>query len=276
MLTNNGKLHIKRYLSEQVGGIGSSISFGVGENPEAATDTIMTLEIIRADVNLVTYDYINNRLVFKAAMPDTFAGKVYEVGLWSLPSNNQAGAYGSKNIVTFDNIETWSAGALNTTNARVGVDSLRLSPAVSTTMTASNTDVQLDLSGFSNADTVVVGYYVGNAFTSAVRVRFLTDASNYYTFTVASPAAGYRVSSLAKSTAVTTGTPNWATINQIDVEVTSTAGGAAQVDFDAVRVEDLDTVNPDYVLVSRDLLAAPYVKTAGAVQEIEYSLAVSV
>jgi len=138
------------------------------------------------------------------------------------------------------------------------------------------TALNLDLSGYSAADKFTVALNAGNTNTSAVKLLFLTDASNYYTVTMGAPVSGYQVMSVAKSTAVATGTPNWGNITEMRVSTTSGAGGASQIDYDGVRVEDTDTLNADYVLVSRELLASPYVKVDGMTQEIEFSLDINV
>lgn len=273
MITNNGKTHIKRYLAQDIGTISGSIGVGVGSTPESVNDSKLEMEVVRADVNHITYDFQNDRIIFKAALPEQFAGVVYEVGLWSMSTDLLAGAYGSKTLTDFSVSTDWSSGTAVTTNARAGASDLRLAPAASATATAYKA-LNLNLSGNSSADTIVLAYYVGNAFTSSVKLRFKTDNSNYYEFTVSTPSAGYRINSFAKGSATVVGAPSWSTINQVEVSTTSTAGGSAAIDFDAVRIEDTDTLNPDYNLVARKVLTTPMTKFVGKVMEIEFSLAV--
>ncbi len=275
MITSQGKIHIKRYLSQQVSTIGGAIGFGVGTGAESINDTKLSLEITRADVNHITYDFQNDRIIFKASIPETFGGTIYEVGLWSLPTNLLAGAYGSKTLTDFATLTEWSAGTSVATNARAGSATVRLAPSASATATMYKA-ITLDMGGNSSADTILLAYYVGNAFTSNVKLRFKVDNSNYYEFTTSTPGTGYRIDSFSKGSATVVGAPNWATINQIEVATTATAGGAAAVDFDAVRIEDVDTPNPNYNLVSREVLTTPITKTVGKVMEIEYSLAVTI
>lgn len=278
MLTTVGKTQIKKYLAKQSPDIARAIAIGIGGGAESASDTILNFEIARATITLVSYDFVNNLLIFKASIPQEISAKVYEVGLFSQASNTAAGNFTSKLITTFDSTtEVWSAGAFNSTNTRIGADSLRLNPATSATVTATMTDLISDYSGNSGSDTFVIAFNNTNANVSAIRFRFKTDASNYYTFTVGSPTTtGYRIVSLAKSAGVATGTPNWANITALEVEVVATGGGSATVDFDGIRVEDIDTINTDYVMVSRELLSSPVTKTEGKVQDIEFSLAVTI
>lgn len=277
MITNAGKAHIKRYLAGQVGAIGESIALGIGNAAESATSVDMTYEIARVDVSLVSYDFVNDVLIFKGELDQSLAGTIYEVGLWSADVDTRADGYASRLLASFDSdTETWSAGSYFTTNARVGIDSLRLAPAASTSTTATLSDVTIDLSGHSGVDTFSLAYFVGGTAPASVVVRFKTDTANYYTWTITSPTAGYRINTVTKASLVATGTPQWDNITSIEVVVTAAAGGAAAVDLDALRVNDVDTENPDYVLVAREVLAAPHVKTEGIIQEIEFAIPVAI
>lgn len=274
MISTDGKLFIKRALTNA--GFARSIGVGVGPKVEAVGDTALNFEIIRVDITLISYDFVNGRIVFKGALPQNLSAKIYEVGLWSQLSNIAAGEFNSRALASFDSTEFWSVGTFQTANARVGVDALRLAPTTSATSTSVLTDLFIDLSGNSAADKLSVAFYNGNANAASVKMRFKTDASNYYTFSIATPPTGYQVTQLAKSTATVTGTPVWNNITALEVEVVAGAGGAAAVDFDGIRIEDIDTLNPDYVMVARELLASPVTKVLGRMQDIEYYLPVTV
>jgi len=278
MLTVQGKTHIKRFMAGQVSDIAKSIAIGLGGKAEDTNDTSLQFEVGRADIILKSYDFVNNKLIFKASIPQEFAGNIYEVGLWSQTTNSAAGEYTSRLLTSFDsNSETWSAGTFASTNTRIGEDSLRIAPATSATVTSTLTDMFSDFAGNSGADSFVVAFYNNNANVSAIRVRFKTDGANYFTFTLSSPTTtGYRIVSIAKSTAVATGTPSWTNITAFEVEVVATGGGAAQVDFDGIRIEDLDTINPEYVMVARELLPSPLTKVEGRVQDVEFSLPITI
>lgn len=282
-ITLDGKTHIKRYLAGFVPAISQSIAFGAGGKSESSSDTKLQFEVGRSDVTLVSYDFVNNLLIFKATVPEDFGGTVYEVAIYSLPANAAAGEFGSRILTTFDSAtETWvdassgTAATFDGTATRIGADSLKHTPALSTTKTDTQQAVNMDLSGYSAADQFVLAANAGNAFTSAAKVLFLTDVSNYYTVNFGALSSGYNIIAVNKSSATATGTPNWEDITEIRVATTSTSGGASSVNYDGLRVEDSDTLNTDYVMVSRELLTTPYAKVDGMTQEIEYSLAVNV
>lgn len=282
MISNNGKVYIKRFLAGQVPAIAGCVAYGLGGAAENAADTALQFEIGRAPITVVSYDFVTDKVIFKAVLPDDFSASIYEVALFSQMENPTAGNFGSKVLASFDSdSENWTdsttsaPGTYSTTTARIGGDSLRLAPAASATQGFVLNDILFDLSGNSGSDLIKLAYNTSSNASSVV-IRFRTDASNYYSFTTATPTAGYRIDTFSKGNAVVTGTPSWANITGIEVRVTATAGGTATVDFDGVRIEDTDTVNPEYVMVSRELLSVPFTKTAGKTQEVEFSLGVSV
>ena len=283
MITLDGKRHIKRYLAGFEPSIGLSIAFGLGERAEVNTDTALQFEVGRSDIALTSYDFVADKLIYKAPVDEDFGGKIYEVALFSTPSNDAAGEFGSRIITTFDSAtEEWldaSSGVdavFSTGTVRIGDDSLQQTPGASGNKTDALAGITLDLSGYSAADKFVLALNVGNAFTSSVSVQFLTDTSNYYLVSFTGTTSGYKILEATKGSAIATGAPDWANITEIRVKTNSTAGGASQVDFDGLRIEDTDTVNSDYVMVSRELLPAAFLKKEGMTQDIEFTLNVTI
>src|SRR5688572_7298790 len=108
MITVDGKVHIKRYLAGFVPAIAQSIAFGLGSAAESVNDTKLQFEVGRTEILLVSYDFVNNKLIFKANVPEDFGGKIYEAALYSTPSNVAAGDSGSRILTTFDSAtEDW-------------------------------------------------------------------------------------------------------------------------------------------------------------------------
>lgn len=254
--------------------IARAIAIGVGSTTPTLGDQKMELEVLRIPVNLIAYDPVLDKIIFKGEIPNSYIGKVTEVGIYSLERDAMNDSP-SLTISEFtQNQESWSAGTWSTANTRLGSDSLRLSPTASSTVVAAK-GAQLDLSVFSPVDAVSLGVFNLNGNAASVRVRFLQDTGNHFTRTFASPATGYSVLSGAKSSFVAVGTPSWAGITQVQVEVTASAAGVAQVDFDALTFVDMDFANTDMVLVAREVLNTPFTKAANSVNEIEFSLGVT-
>lgn len=282
MLTNEGKNHIRRYLAQYVNAIAQSVAFGIGSAAEAGTDTALHLEVVRSPVNLVSYDFANNKLVYKASIPEDYIGKIYEVGLYSLDQDPASGSYGSRLVTTFDSgTEVWvdpadgtTAPAFSATANRVGADAMLHDPAASATMTDTLRNLSLDFSGNSAADTFKFALNVANANTNQVIYRFMTDTANYYSFTINATVqtAGYKIVELTKGSATVTGTPDWSNITEVQVITNSKSSGASSVEHDAIRIEDKDSASLDYILVARKVLPAPVTSSDGLAQDIEFSL----
>lgn len=277
MITTLGKNFIKRYLAGESSQMVGAISIGIGNTAAAISDTRMQFEIGRVPVNITQYDFENDRLVFKGRLDSELEGSVYEIGLWTSEYNTASGNQESKIITSFDSeTESWSAGSFSTSNVRVGPDGLVVAPAASSSISPVATGFALDMFDYSSDDSIVLAYNVANAFTQTVRVRFRTDSSNYYEYSVSTPAAGYQISTFLKGSATVVGTPTWGDITEIMVGVTSTSGGAASVTFDGLRVEDTDSVTSEYGLIARYVLPSPISKTDGIQQDIEYTLPVTI
>lgn len=271
LLTTAGKNAIMRYLAGYSGHFGRSIRLGIGATAAAVGDATLNFETAVVPVYLISPDYANTLLVFKGRMDDASSMVIYEAGLSSgIPDT--ATLNSSRLILGFDStFDTWSAGAF-TAGSRLGADDLRVTSNASTTTTAVMTDIALDLSAFSNADEFRLAYSPNNANAASIFVRLYTDASNYFTYTINAPTAGFKVATFNKTNFVATGTPSWANITQAGVSVTAGAGGQVQVDFEGLRVDDRDTFADSDILVSRAVLGTPVTKVAGLPLDVEYTL----
>lgn len=276
MITDAGKTYIKGFLGGQTATIAQSIALGIADSAPSATDTKMGLEIERDDIILTSYDFVSENIVFKAAISPDFIGEIHEVGLYASP----ASASDSDMLITsFDSAtEDWLTNGADATfvetNTRSGLDSLVQTPPVSTASTSTLSDLGIDLSTYRGSDTLTFAYNVGNPDAASIEFRFLTDATNYYSFLLDASTLGYHVESFAKATATVTGTPDWANIIELDIITTADASGPAHVSFDAVRINSLAT-NPDAVLIAREVLPEPFVRQAAKEQQIEFRLVVN-
>lgn len=269
MITTDGKRYIKQYLAGQVPSIARAMALGIGDEAEDLGDKSLQFETLRLPLDLISYDVVNDKLIFKAVIPDVYVGKVYEIGLYSLPSDTLNDSP-SQLITTFDQSEDWDGGTWNSTNTRVGVDSMRL-VATDGLSEGATLPVSLDLSNFSPTDACTIALYAST--NVSVTITFETDPVNIYAVNV-TPEAGYGVLSIPKSSFEKFGAASWDDITAITVQATGD-GGTGTVDFDAISFIDQDFANPDFVLISREVIT-PFTKVGGTVNEVEFSLSVSV
>jgi hypothetical protein len=277
VITANGRRFIKRYLAGQSGTLVGAIGVGIGSTAPTLNDSRMEFEFARIPVAVTDYDFAADQLVFKGTLNEEVDGTIYEVGLWTSEVNSAAGNQESRIITTFDSeTEEWDIETFDTANTRIGVDSLKHTPAANATSASVLTGITLDLGDFTSLDTFVVAFYVANASTANCKVRFRTDASNYYEFTINAPTAGYKFASFTKGSASVVGTPNWSDINEVEVRTTAKSAGSASVQYDGIRLEDVDSVAPEYGLIARTVLSVPENKQEGIVRDIEYVLPVNI
>ncbi len=275
LLTTKGRQHILRYFSGQSQRFAEGIALGVGNSAATLSDDSLEMEIVRAPISVVSPDYEESNLVFKATVPAEYMGTFKEAGLVSQFVNTYSGNYASRMLVGFDpSLEPWPVDAVfSGTNARVGTEALTVSATATNTNSVKLEGLLVDLLGYSNLDAIKISYFVGNN-VDEIGVRFLTTDSDYYEYTT-TPDAGYNINVFNKSDMAAVGSPSWSTIVGFEFVVTATSGGSASVDFDAVRIEDTDSLNPDYFLISRTVLATPVVKSEPVDLDVEYTLELS-
>jgi hypothetical protein len=271
LITTAGRKAIIDYMAGYTQRIAGAILLGIGTTAATVADKSLAFEIFRVPVDLSSADYANNGVVFKGKIPAEREFTVYEAGVQTIYSSGQDSE--SQTLLDFNaDADTWTVGTYSSTNSRLG-QALQVTATASTTTTTSLSGLFYDLSGYSDADQFVFAYRANSAFVSSVVIRFKTDASNYYSLTVATPANGvYAITSVNKSALTVTGSPSWANITAVDILVTATAGGTASIDLDAVRIEDRDSAQEDNVLVSRSVLGSPVVKTVNVPLDVEYAI----
>lgn len=273
LITTEGKRLILRYLAGQSPDLGGAIGLGVGSTAAALTDTRLTYEVDRAIVTLKNADYNTNVVIFKTTIPQNMIYKIYEACLWSSPSNSLNADYSSRVITTFDlDVEPWTNATVDSTVARTSLDSVRVDAGANLTV-STRMQAALDLSGYSNNDTFLLAFNKVNANITDLTLSFENETGGSFKQTISITAlpVGYNILSFPKSGFTATGTIAWNGITKfgVDVKAGATAG---YVILDGLRIEDTDTVNQDYVLVSRSVLGTPLVKTDIAPMDIEYAL----
>jgi hypothetical protein len=276
VITTKGETFIKRFLAGQAGALVGAISVGIGDANPTSGDIRLQFEVARVPVDVTSYDFSTDQVVWKGSLDSDLVCGIYEVGIFTSEVNTAAGNQEAKLLTAFESAEgAWDSVTYDSSVTRLGADSLKQVATASTSLTNTISGLSLDFSQNSSLDTLTLAYYVGNAFTSSVKIRFRTDASNYYEFTITTPTSGYKFATFTLGTATVTGTPTWSNINDIQVITTATGGGTATTIFDGLRIDDTDTVAPDYGLVARYEPASPVAKVEGVVQDVEYALSVA-
>lgn len=221
--------------------------------------------------------------VYKTSIPQDVSGVVKEIALYpgTRTSNNN---FDSRFVTTFENQFNWvnpSNGAnpsvVSTPTPRIGDYLLAVTNnGLSTSIEYINEIIKTDISGYSVNDNLTLAYNRADTNLTSIVVKLYSSTGNYYsaTFTPTS-GTGNKIQSVSMSNlfSSTTGSPDPTSISQVGIVVNcSSAGSPATVYFDGLRINDEDSFDPIFGMISRAVLANELVKVAGRQVDIEYRL----
>jgi hypothetical protein len=140
-----------------------------------------------------------------------------------------------------------------------------------------NSLISDDISGYSINDTISIAYKKSDNNVSKIRVKFYSsDLAYYYVDFTPESGTGDKIQTLTLNNLFSNYTaapnlPDPSSIIKIGVATTA-SGGNTTVYFDAIRINDEDTFDPGYGLISRSVLSTPLIKKPGRPVDIEYKL----
>lgn len=286
IITKFGKRFLTNFIAGRTSFNEKSIAIGIDDTTETENDTRLGLEFYRTPVefgstDINTVDGVSSySVIYKTTLPQSLAGVVHEVGLY--PQNTiSLNNFDSKFLAGFDSQLDWySSSQINpeyvAENSRVGENILELLSGNNEPKEYFSNINSLDLSGYSVNDTVRFAYYQNDLNLLDIRVKLYSSNTDYYSATItADDSLGYKISddiSMSQFLNNPTGTPDVSDITKIGIEVTPIDGEQTSIGADALRINDEDTFNPVYGLVSRSVLSTPLIKLAGRQVDIEYRL----
>jgi len=304
MITKFGKRFLTSYLSGNSTLASKELALGIGStavNPKG-NDTRLEFEFYRLPVELSSFDVIQTgvdidgdpvfsyNVIYKSTIPQDISGVISEVGLYP-GGRSSFNNFDSKFITSFTNNFNWSDGTSNPVSqsntldpsgnytflSKIGDTMVQIDAASGSSKEYTNSLVSYDISGYSINDTLSIAYKKADNNLSKIRVKFYSSALAYYyiDFTPAS-GTGDKIQSLSLNSLFSnfTASPNLpdpSSITKIGVEVTAT-GGSTTVYFDGIRINDEDTFDPSFGMLSRSVLSTPLIKKPGRPVDIEYKL----
>lgn len=289
----------KRFITSFLAGINTyntkDIAFGIDDTVEAVDDTRLGFEFYKSPVTLTSID-INAETptyiaIYKTSIPQNISGIINEIGLY--PANRTSiNTYDSKFISDFTNIYEWYTPSYsnpleNNNPSEAESPSPRISNKIlkfqfdpldttNTTREYKYNIGQFDLSGYSVKDSLVLAYNRDSSNLTSIKIKLYSSESDYYygTFTPSS-GTGNKITSILMSDVFSNivGSPIAASISMIGLEITrSSAASDAVAYIDGLRINDEDTFDPNFGLISRSVLDTPITKVAGRSVDIEYKL----
>jgi hypothetical protein len=304
MITKFGKRFLTSYLSGNNSFSLKELALGIGSiAPNAkGNDTRLNFEFYRLPVELASFDILQNGVdgdgdpiyeyfvTYKSTIPQDVSGVVSEIGLY--PGDRQSfNNFDSKFITSFTNEFNWFSGTDNPTSqgntqdssgtytflSKVSDSMIKVDVTSGQTKEYINSLISDDISGYSINDTIAIAYKKADNNVSKIRVKFYSsDLAYYYVDFTPESGTGDKIQELSLNNLFSnyTASPNLpdpSSITKIGVATTAT-GGNTTVYFDAIRINDEDTFDPGYGLISRSVLSTPLIKKPGRPVDIEYKL----
>ena len=148
---------------------------------------------------------------------------------------------------------------------------------VGTEKTYINEISETDFSGYSVNDTLKLSYYKNDDNLDKIKIRFYSSDTAYYEVEIVDDSGtGSRLSQDIPISTLLAGAnsenPNISKINKIGVAVVPKSGLQTVVGMDGLRINDEDSFDPTYGLISRKVLSSPLIKIPGRLVDVEYRM----
>lgn len=288
MITLYGKRFLTNYFAGNISSSAKDMVFGIDSTAASQQDTRLGFEFYRVPVEFGGTDiYTDNNtikyfVIYKAVLPVDLAGTIKEVGIY--PSRKISfNSFDSKFISDFSESFEWSDSddgfnpPTSTTGALIGENLLSMQSGVGTEKTYINEISETDFSGYSVNDTLKLSYYKNDDNLDKIKIRFYSSDTAYYEVEIVDDSGtGSRLSQDIPISTLLAGAnsenPNISKINKIGVAVVPKSGLQTVVGMDGLRINDEDSFDPTYGLISRKVLSSPLIKIPGRLVDVEYRM----
>ena len=290
LITKFGKRFLTNVIAGNVNNQLKDIAIGIDSTAATVDDTRLGFEFYRTPVILSSTDIQTTggtttySVVYKCTIPQDISGVISEVGLYP-QTRSSLNNYDSKFISDFSNYLNWtnSSGVNPDTlasNAKIGSDVIQMPSGLSGASKEYTTSISpIDISGYSVQDSIRLAYYRNDTNLDYITIKFYSSDTDYYSVNVTpTSGVGYKISSnIMLNTLFTdpTGSPDKTQINKIGIVIKPTTGNTTTVGLDGLRINDEDTFDPIFGLISRSVLGTALTKLAGRQVDIEYKLDLS-
>lgn len=300
MITKFGKRFLTSYIAGATDFNSKDLALGIGSTAVNANgnDTRLEFEFYRLPVTLGSFDISQTGVdgggnpifsytaIYKATIPQDISGVISEVGLYP-GLRASTNSYDSKFITSFENNINWVDSSNNSPSlkantisplftSKIGENMVQFDVPQSSAKEYKNSVVNLDLSGYSVNDSLSIAYKKNDNNVTKIRVKlYSSDTQYYYGDFTPDSGTGDKIQSISMSSVfsnISATAPDPTNITKIGIEVTAGSGGATTVYFDGLRINDEDTFDPQYGLISRSILTTPLQKPSGRPVDIEYKL----
>lgn len=290
MITKFGKRFITSYLANGLNFNEKDIAIGIGSQAATVNDTDMQFEFYRSGVFLGSPDIQTNTatglttysVVYKTTLPTDVEGVISEIGIFPSASAQNTD-YSSRYISSFEDTTLWKDSSGNqptkvfTPTPKIGSSYFSVS-ATSGQSKYYSLDTIFDISGYGVEDRISIAFYQTDLNLDYVYVKFYSSPTNYKeirfsgTTSIGNKILTSSLSEIFNSSYSSTGSTDFSNITKIEVGIKAKSSGATNILLDGLRLNDDDSYNTQYGLISRSVLSTPIVKTLGVEMDIEYKI----
>lgn len=290
MITLFGKRFLTNFLAGNVANSSKDMVFGIDTTAASQTDTRLGFEFYRTPVEFGGTDIYSDSngiryfVIYKAILPVDISGKIKEVGIY--PSKKLSLInFDSKFISDFSDPFDWTDTngfnpQVSSTGALIGDQVLNLQSGTGSENIYTSTIPETDYSGYSINDTIKLSYYKNDNNLQKIKIRFYSSDLAYYEVEILdNSGTGNKLSSDIFISTLLAGanseSPDFTKINKIGIVIVPKSGLQSVVGIDGLRINDEDSFDPVYGLISRKVLSSPLTKVSGRTVDVEYRMEIN-
>ena len=252
-------------------------------------DTRLGFEFYRLPIQLASTDIQTSggnttySVVYKTTIPQDVSAIISEIGLYP-SARSSVNNFDSKFLADFNDAFDWTDEnddhpPVATIGQKIGDNVIVLESNGTSAMEYTQDINPIDFSGYSVNDSLTFAYDKPEADVSSIKIRFYSESTKYYEVTITPQTGlGYKiVPDILMSTvfAGAVNSPDKTNINKIGIIITPTSGNTTSIGADGLRINDEDTFDPIFGMISRSTLATPLEKIKGRPIDVEYILDLS-
>jgi len=270
MITKFGKRFLTNQIAGNISSLNKDIAIGIDLDAESENNTRLGFEFYRLPVLFGTTDIQTESgtttysVIFKTTIPQDVEGHINEIGLY--PSiKSSINNYDSKFITDFSSYTDWTdsdgfKADYLTSNARIGNNILIMQSDSSNENEYVYNIENLDLSGYSINDTLRLAYYKQDENLQSIKIKFYSSETQYFEIIITPPSGtGNLITDNILMSEVFDGAsaiaPDKSSINKIGITITPNGANTTYVGFDGLRINDEDTFDPIFGLISRSIVS---------------------
>lgn len=269
IITKFGKRFLTNTIAGNVSNLKKDIAIGIDYTSATENDTRLGFEFYRVPVffgssDIQTVDGESTySTIFKTSIPQDVEGHINEIGLY--PSTRSSiNNFDSKFLTDFSSYLDWTDEDLfkadfSTNNPRIGNNLVVMQSNGPIANEYFYNISPIDLSGYSINDTVRLAYTKIDQELESIIIKFYSSNTQYFEYEITpSSDLGNLITNDIPMSLIFAGAsnpaPDKSSINKIGIKITPSGNTTTYVGFDGLRINDEDTFDPFFGLISRSVV----------------------